>query len=94
MLAYSAIIYHMNSKHRKTLAAIFATPTKATIRFVDIESLLTALGVTASEGNGSRVLFTLREEEWHAHRPHPGKEAKKYQIEGVREFLQILEIKP
>lgn len=32
--------------------------------------------------------------EWHAHRPHPGKEAKKYQVEQVREFLATLEIKP
>jgi len=24
---------------------------------------------------------------WHAHRPHPGKEAKKYQVEEARELL-------
>ncbi len=84
----------MNSKHRKTLAAIFVNPTKATIRFIDIEGLLIALGATVSEGKGSRVMFLLQEEEWHAHRPHPGKEAKKYQVEGVREFLQRLEIWP
>jgi hypothetical protein len=94
MIATIAIICCMNSKHRKTLAAIFAIPTKATIRFIDIEALLVALGATVSEGNGSRVLFLLHDEEWHAHRPHPGKEAKKYQIEGVRELLHRLEIQP
>lgn len=35
--------------------------------------------------------FSLNGQEWHAHRPHLGKEAKKYQIEGVREFLERLE---
>jgi len=38
--------------------------------------------------------FMLRGEEWHAHRPHPGKEAKKYQVEQVRELLNRLEIHP
>jgi hypothetical protein len=32
--------------------------------------------------------------EWHAHRPHPGKDAKKYQVEQLREMLSKLEIKP
>jgi hypothetical protein len=84
----------MNSKHLKTLKAIFSKPTKSTIRFIDIESLLTTIGASISEGNGSRVTFSFAEEEWHAHRPHPGKEAKKYQVEGVREFLERLEIEP
>ena len=60
----------------------------------DIEALLIAMGAKVSEGSGSRVSFWHGVEEWHAHRPHPGKEAKKYQIEGVREFLERLEIKP
>jgi hypothetical protein len=28
------------------------------------------------------------------HRPHPGKEAKKYQVEELREWFLQLEIKP
>ncbi len=84
----------MNSKHRKTLQAIFAEPTKSTIRFVDIELLLLAVGAVATEGNGSRVGFICGAEEWRAHRPHPGKEAKKYQVEGAREFLSLLGVKP
>jgi len=82
----------MNSKHRKTLFAIFIKPTLSTIRFLDIELRLTALGAAIAEGNGSRVTFSHRDEEWHAHRPHPGKEAKRYQIEGVRDFLTRMEI--
>jgi len=34
----------MKSKHKKTLTAIFATPTRANIKFSDIESLVIALG--------------------------------------------------
>lgn len=84
----------MNSKQRKTLDAVFVKPTRATIRFSDIETMLMAVGASISEGSGSRVTFLLGGEEWHAHRPHPGKEARKYQVEGVREFLERLEIKP
>jgi len=69
-------------------------PTKSTIRFIDIESLLLAVGAVATEGNGSRIDFVCGAEEWRAHRPHPGKEAKKYQIEDVREFLSRLGVKP
>jgi hypothetical protein len=84
----------MKAKHRKTLDAIFATPTRVSIAFNDIESLLLALGAGVAEGAGSRVKFTLRGAELHAHRPHPGREAKKYQVEQVREFLTRLDIKP
>jgi hypothetical protein len=32
--------------------------------------------------------------QWRCHRPHPGKETKKYQVEEVREFLQRVGIEP
>jgi len=84
----------MKAKQAKTWQAIFALPTRASIAFSEIEALLMALGAEKTEREGSRVKFTLRGVEWHAHRPHPGKEAKKYQVEQVREFLATLEIKP
>jgi hypothetical protein len=84
----------MKASQTKTLRAIFARPTLASLAFSDIESLLGALGANVSEREGSRIKFALRGEEWHAHRPHPGKEAKKYQVEGVREFLERLGIEP
>ncbi len=84
----------MKAKHAKALQAIFSMPTRASIGFGDIETLLVALGAEKTEREGSRVKFTLHGVEWHAHRPHPGKEAKKYQVEQVREFLTKLEIKP
>jgi hypothetical protein len=83
------LCYHMrmNTKHRKTLAAIFARPTSASIVFADIEALVKALGGSVSEREGSRVRIELNGEQWRCHRPHPGKEAKRYQVEEVRELL-------
>ena len=94
MVAESAIIQIVKIKHRKTLAAIFAKPTKANIRFSDIESLIKALGGEVREGDGSRVVFELSGAREYAHRPHPGKDAKKYFVEKIREWLSGLEVTP
>jgi len=81
----------MNRKHQKTLQAIFAVPTAASIKFSDIEKLLLALGAAKIEGSGSRVALIMPGgEKWEHHRPHPNKEARKYQVESVREFLKRL----
>jgi len=77
-----------NSKHRKTLAAIFTRLTSASIVFADIEALIKALGGSFVEREGSRVRIELNGEQWRCHRPHPGKEAKRYQVEEAREFLE------
>lgn len=84
----------MKGKHRKTLAAIFAEPTRANIKFSDIESLIKALGGDVREGNGSRVVLELFASRLYAHRPHPGKEAKRYMVEKIRNWLRELEVKP
>jgi hypothetical protein len=78
----------MNTKHRKTLTAIFAKPTSASIVFADLESLIKSLGGTVVEREGSRIRIELNGEIWRCHRPHPGKEAKRYQVEEARELLQ------
>ncbi len=84
----------MNAKHRKTLAAIFARPTSASIPFADIEALVKALGGSVAEREGSRVKVELRGEQWRCHRPHPGKEAKRYQVEEARELLTRAGVQP
>jgi hypothetical protein len=84
----------VNSKARKTLAAVFAKPTLATIVFADIEALAKALGGTVAEREGSRVRIELRGEVWRCHRPHPGKEAKRYQVEEFRELLSRIGVTP
>jgi hypothetical protein len=84
----------MKTKHRKILAAIFAKPTSGNIKFSDIESLVEALGGEVREGDGSRVVLELSGTRQYAHRPHPGKEAKKYMVEKIREWLTGLEVTP
>ena len=84
----------MNTKHRKTLAAIFARPTSASIVFADIEALIKSLGGCVSEREGSRVRIELNGEQWRCHRPHPGKEAKRYQVEEARELLERAGVLP
>ncbi|NWH04863.1 type II toxin-antitoxin system HicA family toxin [Desulfobacter latus] len=84
----------MKSKHRKTLIAIFATPTRANIKFSDIESLVIALGGEVREGAGSRVMLEISGKREYAHRPHPGKEAKRYIVERIRKWLINLEVTP
>jgi len=84
----------MKAKHRKTLAAIFDKPTKANIKFSAIESLIKALGGEIREGSGSRVALELFGTREYAHRPHPGKEAKRYLVENIRNWLTDLEVTP
>ena len=84
----------MKGKHKKMLNAIFAKPTKANIKFKDIESLIIALGGEVREGEGSRIVLDLSGSRKYAHRPHPGKESKKYQVEEIRHWLQELGVKP
>jgi hypothetical protein len=84
----------MNSKHTKTLHALFAKPTTATLEWVKIESLLIALGCNVIEGRGSRMRFELNGTIATFHRPPPAKEAKPYQVEQARDFLTAIGFKP
>ena len=84
----------MNSKHKKTLQAVFATPTSKTLEWARIESLLMAIQCKVLEGNGSRVRFVHGTTILALHRPHPAKEAKAYQVVEVREFLKIIGVTP
>ncbi len=84
----------MNSAQRKTLSAIFTEPPPRTLEWRKIESLLIAVGCEVIEGAGSRVGFKRGDLRADFHRPHPGKEAKPYQVRAAREFLEQLEVKP
>ena len=81
--------WRMKSKHKRTLAAIYTAPTPASIPFAGILALFTALGAEIEEKEGSRIKVTLNGITWRAHRPHPGKDAKKYQVEEAKEFLNL-----
>ena len=84
----------MNNKQRKTLVAIFSDPVLETIEWSEIERLLIALGATLVEGRGSRVRFEKDGEIETFHRPHPGKEAKRYQVRAARDFLKRTGVEP
>jgi len=84
----------MNSKHRRTLAAVFTDPVSGTLAWADIEALLLAAGARLIEGRGSRVRFERDGEVATFHRPHPAKEAKRYQVRDAREFLIRLGVQP
>lgn len=84
----------MNSKQRRTLEAVFTDPVSGTIEWVAIESLLVAVGCQTIEGKGSAVKFVLEGFMVRFHRPHPGKEAKPYQVKDARLFLRTMGIQP
>ena len=84
----------MNSRQRKSMEAVFADPVKSNIAWADIESLLVAAGCRVIEGSGSRVRFECKGVIAAFHRPHPAKEAKRYQVRDAREYLTKLEVKP
>lgn len=84
----------MNSKQRKTLAAVFTEPAPGTVEWSAIESLLVAVGCEVIEGSGSRVRFVFDGMVAAFHRPHPAEEAKRYQVRDAREFLLRIGVKP
>ena len=84
----------MNSKQKKALKAIFTDPVSGTIEWAAIEGLLVAAGCEVVEGKGSRVRFVKDEMVATFHRPHPAKEAKRYQVREAREYLTRLGVEP
>jgi hypothetical protein len=88
------ILSALNRKHRKTLNAIWETPVRVDIRWVAVESLIEALDGEVREGNGSRVRFELNGVRGNFHRPHPGNDAKRYQVRALKEFLEAAGVEP
>lgn len=84
----------MNSKQRKTLAAVFADPVSGSILWTDIENLLLACGARMSEGSGSRVRFALNGVLAVFHRPHPERTTDKGAVRSVRRFLENAGVRP
>lgn len=78
----------MNSKHRKTLEAIFSNPVNGNLEWARIEALLVAVGCRVIEGSGSSVTFEKDGLRAYFHRPHPEKEALRYRVRLVREYLE------
>ena len=84
----------MNNRHRRTLDVVFADPVPGTLAWADIEALLVAAGARVVEGRGSRVRFVCGDEVESFHRPHPAKEAKRYQVRAARDNLERIGVIP
>lgn len=84
----------MNSKHRKTMAAIFTEPANGNLEWSKIEAVLQAIGCRTVEGKGSSVTFEKDGIRATFHRPHPEKAALRYRVKAVREFLLRLGVQP
>ena len=84
----------LNNKQRRTLAAIFTDSVVGTIEWAAVEAVLLAAGARRIEGRGSRVRFEKDGEIETFHRPHPTKEAKRYQVRAARAFLQRIGVTP
>jgi hypothetical protein len=81
-------------RHDDTLSAIFEEPTRANIRWRDVESLFKHYGAEVSEGRGSRIRVRLNGVKATFHRPHPQPEAHKPLVRSVRRFLEAAGISP
>ncbi|SDY28544.1 HicA toxin of toxin-antitoxin [Allochromatium warmingii] len=84
----------LNSTHRKIHQAIFTDPLNGNLEWSRIEVLLLAIGCRVIEGRGSAVTFEKNGIRANFHRPHPHKEALKYRVKNVRDFLIKLGIVP
>jgi hypothetical protein len=96
-LAFCAITRYrgsVNNKHRKTLDVVFTDPLSSSLDWSDLEALLQAAGAQLIEGRGSRVRFEKAGEVATFHRPHPAKEAKRYQLRDARDFLERIGVRP
>lgn len=84
----------MKRRHRAVLEAIYARPTRGTIRWSDIEALFVSLGAEVSEREGSRVGVVLFGEVRVFHRPHPSPETDKGAVASIRTWLEANGVTP
>ena len=77
----------MNSRHRRTLEAVFRDPVSGTLAWADVEGLLLVAGARMIEGAAARGCASRRTAR---SRPStvriPRKEAKRYQVRAARAF--------
>ena len=66
----------------------------ANVEWSAIERLLVSVGCEVVEGAGSRVTFVYQGHIESFHRPHPAKEAKRYQVKQARDFLVRIGVRP
>jgi hypothetical protein len=83
----------VNGTQSKALQKVLSDPVNGNIPWARIESMLKAAGCQIIEGAGSSVTFEYEGMKMTLHRPHPGKEALRYRVLAVREFIVRMGIK-
>ena len=79
----------MAKKHERTLAAIFAKPTRANIAWDDVVVLIEHLGGTVrTDLGGSMREFLLGNVRAIFHQPHPQNEIPQAMVRRLRIFLE------
>ena len=68
-----------------------ATPTPADIRWVEIESLIFAMGVTLVERAGSRMQLVKGSDSIVVHKPHPRPETRRDTVRDILKFIERIE---
>jgi len=76
------------------LATVFADPVSSNIEWRKIEALFKAAGCDIIEGSGSRIAVSYKGLKATFHRPHPGKEALRYQVRAACDFLEQIGVTP
>lgn len=67
------------------------TPVLATVEFDEVVRCLQAMGYDFKQNEGSRVSFSINSEVLPMHKPHPGKELKKYALRQLQQFIKQTE---
>jgi HicA toxin of bacterial toxin-antitoxin, len=76
------------SRHDKTLEALFASPTRANIRWDDAVSLVVYYGADVKSSGGSAHKFTMPNGSWVViHKPHPGNQLSRGRVQAFRDLL-------
>ena len=78
----------MRRRHRRTLEKMRSTPTPADIRWAEVKSLLSAMGIDLVERAGSRVQLFKGNESIVVHRPHPGPETRRDTVRDIARFIE------
>ena len=84
----------MASKHVRCLVAVFEKPTRANLVWAEVEQMLRFFGAEIEERAGSAIAIELNGEVAVFHRPHPQKEAKRYAIRALCDFLTLAGLTP
>lgn len=83
----------MNTKHKRTLQAVFKNPVPSNVIWEDVEKLFLHLGARVKEGSGSRLAVELNGVRAYFHRPHLQKESDKGALLSARKFLENAGVK-